>query len=44
MKTKITKNKELETHKNIYDHIWYKHSSRECKMKRFSSTGKAHKL
>ena len=24
MKTKITKNKELETHKNIYDHIWYK--------------------
>ena len=27
-KTKKTKNKELETHTNIYDYIWKKHPSR----------------
>ena len=41
---KDRKSKELQTHNNIYDHIWWKHPSRECKMASFSSTGKTQKL
>ena len=41
---KDKKSKELQTHNNIYDHIWWKNPSRECKMASFSSTGKTQKL